>query len=142
MTIDSFIGRFNYLKLNGSIGGETFGSDRYFNQLFYHDSKWRSVRNHVILRDLGHDLAMADDAFEIPYTVMVHHINPITIEDIERGSSLLFDEDNLVCCSHRTHNAIHYGDESILPIYEVVERFPHDTSPWRIKHPNERNNFR
>lgn len=120
--------RFNYLKLSGKVGAETFGYDRYLNQILYHDPEWRRIRNDVIIRDNGCDLGVKD--YEIKGRILVHHINPITIDDVKLRRYCVFDLDNLICTSHDTHNAIHYGDVNLLP-KNPIERKPNDTCPWR-----------
>lgn len=124
----SFEDRFNYLKLVGEVGNPTFGYNRYFNQQFYHSSEWRRARNRIILRDNGCDLGMPD--YEIHGRIYIHHINPITKQDVEDFSDNLFDPDNLICVTFDTHNAIHFGDERTLP-KTPIERAPGDTCPWR-----------
>ena len=125
----TFEERYQYLRLNGSVGKETFGFDRYLNQVFYQRSqKWKSIRDRVILRDLGCDLGV--EGFEIYGKVLVHHMNPITLYDLEHETDLLLDPEFLICTTHNTHNAIHYGDESLL-ITAPVERRPFDTCPWK-----------
>ena len=123
----SFIDRFNYLKLNGSVGKPTFGYDRYLNQKFYTSNEWRTLRNHIIVRDRGCDLGDSDH--EILGKVIIHHMNPMDIQSLIRNISENMDPEFLICVSHATHNAIHYGDESLLPT-DLVERQPGDTSPW------------
>lgn len=120
--------RFEYLKLKGTVGAETFGYDRYLNQILYHDPEWRRIRNDVIIRDNGCDLGV--EGYEIHGRILVHHINPITIEDVKLRHYCVFDLDNLICTSHDTHNAIHYGDANLLP-KNPIERKPNDTCPWR-----------
>lgn len=125
----SFQERFSYLSLCGSVGEETFGSHRYLNQKFYRSLEWKRTRNEVILRDNGFDLAHEDHPlFE---TIYIHHINPITIDDILKERPCVFDLENLVCTSFKTHNAIHYGLEDIL-LTGFVERKKNDTCPWRL----------
>ena len=124
----TFEDRFDYLKLVGEVGNPTFGYDRYFNQQFYHSSEWRRARNRIILRDNGCDLGMPD--YEIHGRIYIHHINPITKQDVEELSDNLFDPDNLICVTFDTHNAIHLGDERTLP-KTPIERAPGDTCPWR-----------
>lgn len=124
----TFEERFNYLKLAGEVGDPTFGYDRYFNQQFYHSSEWRRARNRIILRDNGCDLGMPD--YEIHGRIYIHHINPITKQDVEEFSDNLLDPNNLICVTFDTHNAIHYGDERTLP-KTPIERAPGDTCPWR-----------
>lgn len=130
ITLPTFIERFRYLKLNGSIGMDTFGHDRYLNQILYHSEEWRRFRREVIIRDNGCDLGCED--YEIHGRVLIHHINPITVEDIIRRDPCIFDFENVISTSHDTHNAIHYGDESLL-VTEPIERTPYDTCPWRRK---------
>lgn len=128
MKLKTFEERFDYLKLDGRVGNMTYGSDRIFNQAFYHSKEWKSLRAKVIARDMGCDLGMEDR--EIFDKVIVHHINPMTMEQLEKGGDELFDMENFICCSHKTHEAIHYGDESLLPRTEFVERRPGDTKLW------------
>lgn len=126
--LETFEERFEYLRLNGEVGRDTFGFDRYLNQQFYTSTEWRNQRHFVIARDLGRDLGVEDH--EIFDRVFVHHINPITPEDFIEGSDRLLDLDNLITVSNETHNAIHYGDKSSLR-QELIERRPGDTTPWR-----------
>lgn len=127
--INSFEERFEYLKLVGEVGNPTFGYDRYFNQQFYHSSEWRRTRNGIILRDNGCDLGIND--YEIHSRIQIHHITPITKEDIENwNEDILFNPENLICVSFDTHNAIHYGTESEFSRIPK-ERVPGDTCPWR-----------
>lgn len=126
--IPTFIERYRYLRLGGKVGEDTFGFDRYLNQIFYKDHKWRSVRDEVIIRDNGCDLGIPDR--EIHSRILVHHINPITKEDIINRDPKLFDPENLICTVKNTHDAIHYGDEGLL-ILEPIERSQNDTCPWR-----------
>lgn len=123
----TFEERFEYLKLGGVVGRETFGFERYLNQALYHGGDWKFSRRDTIVRDNGCDLAMPDR--EILGRIIVHHINPITIEDIELGRDCVFDPDNLICVSHNTSNAIHYGDSSLL-IRLPQERRKGDTRLW------------
>lgn len=127
--LPTFEDRFKYLKLNGIVANETFGFDRYLNQQFYKSSEWKRIRQQVIIRDQGCDLACADH--EIFGQVIIHHMNPISIEDIENNPELLLDPEYLICVSLDTHNAIHYGDESYLRQKILIERKPGDTTPWR-----------
>jgi len=124
----TFEERFRYLKLNGSVGRSTFGFDRYINQELYRSREWKRIRDYVITRDEGCDLGIEDRA--IHGRLLIHHINPITIEDIEKGTDCIFDLNNLICTTHDTHNAIHYGDESLLPKLPI-ERRKGDTCPWK-----------
>ena len=126
--LKTFEERFNYLKLDGRVGKMTYGADRIFNQGFYHSKEWKDFRAKVIARDNGCDLGCEDR--EIFDKIIVHHLNPMTIEQLEEGGDDLFDLDNFVCCSHKTHEAIHYGDESLLPRTNFVERKPGDTKLW------------
>ena len=128
ITIPTFIERYRYLKLGGSVGKETFGFDRYLNQTLYRSPEWKRFRRDMILRDNGMDLAC--DEYEIVGKVLVHHIDPLTIQDVIRRDPKIFDSENVVCVSMNTHNAIHYGDESLLMIEPVV-RTKNDTCPWR-----------
>jgi len=125
--LNSFEDRYRYLALNGEVGRSTFGFDRYINQQFYRSQEWRTVRRDVIARDLGLDLAMPD--YEIFDRVIIHHMNPMTVEDIEQGDSTILDPEFLICTTHNTHNAIHYGDESLLA-KPFVPRQPGDTKLW------------
>ncbi len=126
--LSTFRERFEYLKLDGTVGDETFGFDRYLNQRFYHSSEWRSIRDHVILRDMGCDLGI--DGYTILGRIYIHHMNPVTRFDIVHTNASMIDPEFLICTTHNTHNAIHYGDASLL-ITEPVERRPNDTIPWR-----------
>lgn len=126
--LQSFEDRFRYLKLDGVVGKETFGFDRYLNQVFYRSQKWRRVRDHVIVRDNGCDLGV--EGHEIYGRVIIHHMNPITIDDIVHESDYLLDPEFLISTIHTTHNAIHYGDEDLL-ITSPVERSKNDTCPWK-----------
>lgn len=126
---DTFIDRYQYLRLDGKVGEETFGFDRWLNQLFYKkDPKWLSIRNEVIIRDNGCDLGIADR--EIHSRILVHHMNPISREDILARSEFLLNPEYLICTSKTTHDAIHYGDENLL-MGEPIERTRNDTCPWR-----------
>lgn len=128
ITLPSFEERYNYLKLNGVVGEETFGFDRYLNQIFYTSSEWRAIRDHVIVRDNGCDLGI--EGREIYGKVLIHHMNPINKIDILTRSDFLLDPEYLICTYKNTHDAIHYGDESLL-IRDPVERSKNDTCPWR-----------
>lgn len=127
--LNTFEERFEYAKLDGQVGLDTFGFDRYMNQQFYRSKEWRDIRDKVIIRDNACDLGMP--GHEIRGRVYIHHLNPLTPEDIEESTDLLFDLDNLICVSQETHNAIHYGDDSILDKYKIIERTPRDTCPWK-----------
>lgn len=126
--IETFEKRFEYLALHGIVGAETFGSNRLQNQNFYRSREWKQARRFVIIRDSGCDLGILDR--EIIDKIYIHHINPITLDDIVRHSPCLFDPENLICVSHRTHEAIHYGDKSLL-LLEEIDRKPNDTCPWK-----------
>lgn len=128
ITFQTFEDRFNYLRLNGQIGKETFGFDRIYNQKFYRSKEWKDIRNYVIARDRGCDLAIFDR--EIPGKIMVHHMNPISMEDIKHSSDYLLNPEYLITVSPTTHDAIHYSDESILLASTLVERRPGDTKLW------------
>ena len=127
--LPSFKERYEYLKLDGKYAEATFGSRRYLNQIFYQTTEWRSARRKAIARDLGNDLAC--EGWPIFGKIYVHHMNPITVNDILKRSDLLFDPENLICCSDMTHNAITYGDWNILP-KEYEDRKPGDTCPWKL----------
>lgn len=129
ITIKDYYDRYEYLRLPGKVGEETFGALRHLNQSLYTSKEWRDFRNWIISRDLGHDMAMEDTDFEIPGIIVVHHINPLTIEDIEYRSDSIFDPNNAVCVAELTHKAIHYGDISLIK-RDPIERFPGDTCPW------------
>lgn len=127
--IPSFIERYRYLRLSGKAGEITFGNERYLNQYLYKSPEWKSFRREMILRDEGYDLGC--NGYSIIGAPILHHMNPITIEDIVDRNECVFDPENVICVSRRTHNAIHYGDEELLLIDELVERRPNDTIPWR-----------
>lgn len=128
--IPTFEERYQYLRLYGSVGEETFGFRRWFNQEFYHSDKWKRFRDQIIIRDSGCDLAL--DGFEIYDSIIIHHLNPITYDDILNQNSCVFDPDNVVCTKLSTHNAIHYGeDEILLSKIFPVERTRNDTCPWK-----------
>lgn len=126
--LPTFEERFDYLKLDGAVGEETFGSSRWLNQRLYKDPEWRQARDNIIVRDGCCDLAISDR--DIEGIVQVHHINPITKEDILERKPCLFDPENLICTSDRTHKAIHYGDKSLL-VLVPPERNKNDTCPWK-----------
>lgn len=125
--LQTFDERFNYLKLLGKVGQETFGFDRYLNQNLYCSPEWKRVRRQVIIRDDGYDLGV--DGYDLVGKIIVHHMNPITIEDIESGNPDIFDPEYLISVSEETHNAIHYGDRSLLP-KQVIMRYAGDTKLW------------
>lgn len=127
--IPTYEERYRYLRIGSKVGEETFGYDRYLNQILYNrTSDWKRCRNSIIIRDNGSDMAFPNRI--IQGKIFVHHINPITLEDIDKRSKSIFDPENLVCVSFDTHQAIHYGDESLLHL-DVIERKPNDTIPWR-----------
>lgn len=128
ISLPAFKERFDYLKLNGKIGEETFGFDRYLNQQFYRSQEWKKIRNQIIIRDHACDIAHPD--FPIAGRIYIHHLNPITSEDIINRTRYLIDPEFLVCVSYDTHYSITYGDEGLLPS-GPVERKPNDTCPWR-----------
>lgn len=129
ITLPTFKERFRYLQLSGSVGADTFGYDRYLNQLFYRSPEWKQLRDEIIIRDNGCDLAM--DGYDIYGRIIIHHLNPLTKDDILNRSEYLLNPEFLICTTHITHNAIHYGDESLL-ITEPIERSKNDTCPWKI----------
>lgn len=126
--LPTFIERFRYVKLDGAVGKSTFGHDRWINQQFYQSDEWKRLRNYVIRRDLACDLAMY--GHEINKYVVIHHLNPITKQDILEHSKYCMDPEFLICVTDRTHKAIHYGDESLLMV-APVERTQNDTCPWK-----------
>lgn len=126
--LKTFEERYQYLRLNGSVGRDTFGFDRYLNQVFYRSQKWKSIRNRVIIRDNGCDLGI--EGREINGRILIHHMNPISLDDIVNESDLLLDPEYLICTVHSTHNAIHYGDENLL-ILDPIVRSKNDTCPWK-----------
>lgn len=128
ITIPTFKERFKYLRLEGSVGIETFGYDRYLNQMLYNSPEWKKCRQDTIIRDNGCDLAC--EGYEIHGRILIHHINPITVDDILKRRPIVFDPENLIVTTHNTHNAIHYGDENLL-MSEPIERSRNDTCPWR-----------
>lgn len=128
ITIDTFIGRYNYLKLNGSVCNETFGYDRYINQKFYKSQEWKRIRNYVILRDNGCDLGV--EGRDIVDSIIIHHMNPVSKKDIIDRTDILLNPEYMICVSRNTHNAIHYGDESILLGDNIVKRHKDDTLLW------------
>ena len=126
--LQTFRERFEYLRLDGIVGVETFGFDRYLNQVFYNSDEWKAVRKTVIIRDNGCDLGM--DAYDIHGKIIVHHMNPFSIDDVLHRKEELLDPEFLISTVLNTHNAIHYGDESLLPSAPIV-RTRNDTCPWR-----------
>lgn len=128
----SFLERYEYLRLSGYVGEQTFGFDRYLNQKLYSSSRWIKAREIVVIRDNGCDLSMP--GYEIGGKVIIHHMNPITMEDFTNGNEDIYNPEFLVCVSENTHLAIHFGNASILP-QDPIKRYPGDTIPWSI---NER----
>lgn len=125
----TFEERFKYLQLSdGCVGADTFGFDRYLNQQFYSSREWKSLRNNLIVRDNGCDLGV--EGYEIYGRIIIHHLNPLTKDDIVNRTEYLMDPEYLICTTHNTHNAIHYGDESLL-ITTPIERSKNDTCPWK-----------
>lgn len=128
VALPTFEERFRYLQLRGAVGRDTFGFDRYLNQIFYRSQRWKKVRDFVIIRDNGCDLGI--EGREIYGRILIHHMNPITLRDIEEESEYLLNPEYLISTVHNTHNAIHYGDESLLTL-QPIERSVNDTCPWR-----------
>jgi hypothetical protein len=124
---DTFEARYDYLKLGGEVGKATFGFDRWINQHFYRSYEWKHAREFVIMRDEGRDLGV--EGHEISQRILVHHMNPVLPDDLANGELWVLDPEFLICTTHRTHNAIHYGDESLLP-RAPVQRRPGDTKLW------------
>lgn len=128
LTFQTFMDRYNYLKLSGRVGVETFGFDRYLNQILYRSKRWRELRPKIITRDNACDMAMENhDIFD---RIIVHHMNPISLEDIEDDNDDIFDPEFLICVSSNTHNAIHFGDNRKLA-KPIIQRRPNDTCPWK-----------
>lgn len=130
--IPTFIERYRYLKLGGKVGEETFGWERYYNQKFYNSVEWRNFRREIIIRDHGCDLAFPDHEFGEHENVIIHHMNPIDISDIIYQTKYLMNPEFVISVRKKTHDAIHYGDESLIMEYEPVVRRPNDTCPWRL----------
>lgn len=128
--LNTFEERYLYLKLNGAVGEETFGFDRFINQNFYKSPEWKAIRDFVIVRDNGCDLGV--EGYEIHGRIYIHHMNPILQKDIISQNDILLDPEYLISTTHPTHNAIHYGDEDLL-IKVPIERSKNDTCPWRRK---------
>ena len=126
--LPTFEERFKYLQLNGRVGDDTFGFDRYINQKFYRSAEWKRIRDLVIMRDNGRDLAL--EGYEIYGRILIHHMNPITVKDVELSTEYLMNPEYLICVTHNTHNAIHYGDEKLINKGPVV-RTKNDTCPWK-----------
>lgn len=128
--LPTFLERYRYLQLRGRVGEDTFGFDRWLNQIFYRSPEWKTVRQEVLLRDNAFDLAHPDHP--IFGRLLVHHMNPITDKDIVNREDILMNSEYLITVSHQTHNAIHYGDESLLACDTVHERTANDTCPWKM----------
>lgn len=128
--LPTFEERFEYLRLDGEIGEETFGFDRYMNQSFYRCGEWKRIRDQVIVRDNGCDLGIPDR--QLYDRIIIHHMNPVTRDDLINRSRLIMDPEYLICVSKETHNAIHYGDETLIMSTQFAERQPNDTCLWRI----------
>lgn len=126
--LSTFEERYQYLRLSGLVGTETFGFDRFINQNFYRSREWKAVRDFVIVRDNGCDLAMK--GYDIRGKILIHHMNPVTIKDIQENSAFLMEPEYLISTTLSTHNAVHYGDESLL-IQEPIKRSKNDTCPWK-----------
>lgn len=130
--IPTFLERFEYLKLGDKVGEETFGFDRYINQQFYKSNEWKNIRNLVIARDYGCDLGIEEHPIPKGVRVFIHHMNPISVNDIRHSSEYLLDPEYLITTIKITHDAIHYGDASLLYEEVPIERTANDTSPWRL----------
>lgn len=126
--LPTFEERFKYLQLNGRVGDDTFGFDRYINQNFYKSAEWKRIRDQIIIRDNGCDLAL--EGYEIYGRILIHHMNPITVKDVELSTEYLMNPEYLICVTHNTHNAIHYGDEKQIITGPIV-RTKNDTCPWK-----------
>ena len=131
--LPTFLERYRYLKIGGKVGEETFGWERYLNQKFYTSYEWRKFRREIIIRDLGCDLAHSDHPFGEHETIFIHHMNPIETRDIVEQTQFLMNPEYVVACRKLTHDAIHYGDESLITPYELVVRTPNDTCPWKMR---------
>lgn len=128
--LETFRERYEYLRLRGDVGVQTFGRDRYLNQIFYHRTDWKNFRRKIILRDNGCDLGVPGYEFGPKQMVIIHHMNPIRVEEILNNPEMLMDPEYVISVSLDTHNAIHYGKELVSPT-EFIERQPNDTIPWR-----------
>jgi hypothetical protein len=126
--LKTFEERYQYLKLDGNVGAETFGFDRYLNQILYKSRLWRDARNEVIIRDNGCDLGI--DEYPLNFQIVVHHMNPINVFDIEKKSKYVYDPEYLICTDPKTHLAIHFSDEKLLNKKPII-RVPNDTVPWK-----------
>ncbi len=128
--LKTFEERFEYLKLNGRVGDSTFGFDRVFNQMFYTSTEWKNVRDKVIVRDFGCDLGVDDYEIHKGTKIFIHHMNPMSLDDIRNDLDFLLNPEYLITTTHRTHNAIHYGNKNLLK-YKTVKRRKNDTCPWK-----------
>lgn len=126
--LPTFEERFEYLRLNGRVGTDTFGFDRIFNQMFYQSKEWKTIRDAIIVRDYGCDLGL--EGYEIYGKIIIHHLNPISLKDIENVTDYLLNPEYLITTAHSTHNAIHYGDKNLIP-KAPIERRKNDTCPWK-----------
>lgn len=129
--IKEFVDRYRYLRIAQNVGDITFGHSRYLNQIFYMSDEWKRARREAIIRDKAHDLAMPGGEYDIRSGIYVHHINPITLDDILNRNPKCYDLENLVCTRKKTHDAIHYGDEALLFRDQLVTRTPNDMCPWK-----------
>lgn len=129
--LPTFEERYKYLRIPGKVGEQTFGSKRYYNQTFYHSREWKQFRSYIIDRDVACDMACKDHEIFGARDIIIHHINPIGLEDVKGNAFLLMDPENCICVTRRTHNAIHYGDETILK-RDNPDRQPNDTCPWKV----------
>lgn len=129
-SLSTYEDRYNYLKTNCSVGDPTFGFDRYLNQKFYKSKEWEQARDAVIIRDRGCDMGLKD--YPINGEYLVHHINPLTLNDVEGSTDKLLDLNNLVLVSKKTHNAIHFGDDTIVKDKQLIVRAKNDTCPWKL----------
>lgn len=137
--LPTFEERYKYLRLSGRVGEDTFGFDRYLNQKFYRSAEWKRIRDQVIVRDNGCDLGMED---RIIYgKILIHHMNPVSVKDILHTTDILLNPEYLICVTHQTHNAIHYGDEDRL-FYTPTVRTPYDTCPWKQQERKNQNGSR
>lgn len=130
--IPTFLERFRYLKLGGAVGEETFGWERYINQKFYTSYEWRRFRRDIIVRDHGCDLGIDGHEYGADELIFIHHMNPIDTKDILNQTEFLMNPEYVISCRLYTHNAIHYGDESLILPYELIARSPNDTCPWKL----------
>lgn len=130
ITIPNFEDRLKYLMLFGTVAKDTFGYERYLNQILYKSPEWRQLRNQIIIRDGGCDLGV--EGFEIPQRALIHHINPISVDDILQRREIVFDPNNLITTTLATHEIIHYGSIGDLELLIVHDRLPNDTIPWRV----------